>query len=812
MSKITKITLTIFLFGLQSAFSQTTGVVIGNVKDKNTQETIIGAAVVVETTTNGAATDIEGNYKLKVPIGTCNIKVSYIGYQTQLKFNIVVTTGNAQVVNFELEPSATNLTEVTVTFDKGKSAVATDLITPLSVQQLTTEEIKANPGGNFDVSKVIQTLPGVGGSTSGAARNDIIIRGGAPNENVYYLDGVEIPVLNHFQTQGSSGGAQGILNVSFIEDLKLSSSAFDARYDNALASTFIIKQRDGNRERLSGNIRASLTEAVVTLEGPISKKTTFLASARKSYLDLLFKAIDLPIRPNFYDFQYKVTHKFNDKTTLSAIGLGAIDRFEFAQTRNSTPETVFIMRSVPYINQWNYTTGFVLKRKIDKGFMNFIASRNMFENRIDKFEDENKIEAQRTLKLKSQEIENKFRFDYNKYVNNWKITFGAMAQYVKYNTDLYSKVTNSISDSLGNVIIPAQFIQFKSDIDFFKYGLFGQVAKNVFNEKLLVSLGFRTDMNSFMKDGNNPLNALSPRLSMAYHISPKFDLTASIGNYYKIPTYTTLGYKDASGDLVNKSMKYIQSTHYVLGTQYLPNKGFRVTLEGFFKQYNNYPVSAATGVSLANQGAAFGSIGSEKIKSNGKGETYGFEVFVQQKLIKNIFYVISYTFVRSRFSGDNGILIPSSWDNQHLISATLGRKFKKGWEMGLKYRFAGGSPYTPYDMTVSQQTYLLLGQGTLDNTKLNSQRLMAFNQLDFRVDKKINFKKTTLDIYLDVQNALGFKNQSNPDYTFKRTADNKGFQTTDGKDIMQDGSNALPIILDNKGLSIVPTLGFIFEF
>jgi hypothetical protein len=315
-----------------------------------------------------------------------------------------------------------------------------------------------------------------------------------------------------------------------------------------------------------------------------------------------------------------------------------------------------------------------------------------------------------------------------------------------------------------------------------------------------------------MKDGNNPLNALSPRLSMAYHISPKFDLTASIGNYYKIPTYTSLGYKDASGDLVNKSMKYIQSTHYVLGTQFLPNEAFRVTIEGFFKQYNNYPVSAATGVSLANQGAAFGSIGSEKIKSNGKGETYGFEVFAQQKLIKNIFYVISYTFVRSRFSGDNGILIPSSWDNQHLISATLGRKFKKGWEMGLKYRFAGGSPYTPYDMTVSQQTYLLLGQGTLDNTKLNSQRLMAFNQLDFRVDKKINFKKTTLDIYLDVQNALGFKNQSNPDYTFKRTADNKGFQTTDGKDIVQDGSNALPIILDNKGLSIVPTLGFIFEF
>ncbi len=812
MQKQIIIILIYFLFILEATFAQTTGVVMGNVRDKNTEETIIGALVVVEQTTNGTATDIDGNYKLKVPIGNCNLKVSYLGYQTQLKFNIVVTTGNAQVVNFELEQSATSLKEVTITFDKGKSAVAADLITPLSVQQLTTEEIKANPGGNFDVSRVIQTLPGVGSSSGGASRNDIIIRGGAPNENVYYVDGVEIPVLNHFQTQGSSGGAQGILNVSFIEDLKLSSSAFDARYDNALASTFVIKQRDGNRERLSGNVRVSLTESVVTLEGPIKSKTTFLLSARKSYLDLLFKAIDLPIRPNFYDFQYKVTHKFNDKTSFSAIGLGAIDRFEFAQTKNSTPENIFITRSLPYINQWNYTTGFILNRKIKKGFLNFIASRNMFENRLDKFEDENQIESQRTFKLKSQEIENKFKFDYNKYVNNWKITFGAMAQYVKYNTDLFSKVTNNTKDSIGNEILPAQFVKFKSDIDFFKYGLFGQIAKNIFDEKLLVSVGFRTDMNTFMKDGNNPLKTLSPRLSLAYHITQKFDLTGSIGTYYKIPTYTALGYKDANDDLVNKSMKYIQSTHFVLGTQFLPTEAFRVTLEGFYKEYNFYPVSTSTGVSLANQGANFGSIGSEKIKSTGKGNTYGFEVFVQQKLLKNIFYVVSYTFVRSKFSGDNGVLIPSSWDNQHLISATLGRKFKKSWELGLKYRFAGGAPYTPYDMTVSQQTYLLLGQGTLDNSKLNSERLIALNQLDLRLDKKINFRKATLDIYLDVQNVIGFKNQSNPDYTFKRTADNKGFQTTDGKDIQQDGSNAIPLILPNKGVSIVPTLGLIIEF
>ncbi len=792
--------------------AQNTGIIRGQLKDKNTQEVIIGGTVVIEGTTIGTSTDIDGNFKIVIPVGTYNVKAQYIGYTPLIKYNIAVSSGNAQFVNFEMEPSTSQLGEVEIKYEKGKSAAAADMITPLSVQQLTSEEIRSNPGGNFDVSRVVQTLPGVGGSSGGPSRNDIIIRGGAPNENIYYLDGIEIPVLNHFQTQGSSGGAQGILNVSFIEDLKLSSSAFDARYDNALASTFVIKQRDGNPDRLSGNVRASLTESVLTLEGPINKKTTFLASARKSYLDLLFSLIDLPIRPNFYDFQYKVTHRFNEKTTLTAIGLGAIDRFSFATTKTSTLENVFIVRSLPYINQWNYTTGFVLKRTFKGGFMNFSLSRDMFNNQLDKFDDAAKVEALRTFKLQSQEIENKFRYDINTYIKGWKITGGVSAQYVKYNTDLYSKISSDIKDSLGNTIVPGITIKQKSSMDFSKYGAFAQAAKNMMHNRILISLGLRTDMNSFMNKGFNPLSTLSPRFSVAYHVTSKFDITGSIGNYYKIPTYTSLGYKDASNTYVNKSMKYIQSTHYVLGTQYLPNEALRFTIEGFYKQYRNYPVSAGSGVSLANQGSDFGAIGSEKVTSTGKGETYGFELFVQQKLVKKVFYVVSYTFVRSKFSGNNGELIPSSWDNRHLISATLGVKFKRGYELGLKYRYAGGSPYTPYDLVASQQNFMLLGKGILDNTKLNTQRLQSFQQLDLRIDKKINYKKTSLDIYLDLQNAFGFKNEGNPDYLFKRNADNTGFETTDGQPVKLDGSNAVPLVLENKSATVVPSIGLLFEF
>lgn len=151
-----------------------------------------------------------------------------------------------------------------------------------------------------------------------------------------------MPVINHFQTQGSSGGPQGMLNVSFIEDVKLTTSAFDARYDNAMSSVFQFKQKNGNPNQVQGNVRLSATELAATLEGPLSKQrqTTFLASARRSYLQLLFKAIDLPIRPNYWDFQTKITHQINKKTTLNFIGLGAIDEFSFAVPKESTPEKV----------------------------------------------------------------------------------------------------------------------------------------------------------------------------------------------------------------------------------------------------------------------------------------------------------------------------------------------------------------------------------------------------------------------------------------------------------------------------------------
>lgn len=788
-----------------------TATITGTIRDKGTQEFLVGASIVIENSDPqvGASSDPDGTFKLTTAPGSYNITASLIGYKSLTRYNILVTSGNISTLSFELDEDQTTLDEVVV--DARKTAEAATVETPLSIQRLTTEEIRSNPGGNFDISRVIQALPGVGGATGAASfRNDIIIRGGAPNENVYYLDGIEIPVINHFSTQGSAGGPQGILNVSFIEDVTLSTSAFNSRYDNVLSSVLQFKQRDGNTEKLQGNARLSATEFAATFDGPINKNTTFLASARRSYLKLIFQLIDLPIRPDYWDFQFKVTHKINSKTSVSAIGVGAIDRFKFAVPKESTPENIYVIRANPLINQNSYTLGVAMKRLVDNGFVNIALSRNVLDNQLDKFQDATKPEEdERTLKVRSLEIENKLRADVTRNLGEWKYSYGGVVTYVQFSNNVFNVVRPEITDQDGNITQPAILYQYNSDLDFLRGGIFLQVSRTI--NRLSLSGGIRSDVNSFTQSGVNPLKTISPRMAISYSLSTKWNLNASAGTYFKLPVYTILGFQD-QGKFVNKDTRYIQSTHYVAGIEFLPSSNLRLTLEGFVKKYRNYPISIQDGISVANAGVSFGQIGSESVRSSGEGRAYGIEFFAQQKLTKNTFFTVSYTLFKSEFSGTDKKLRPSSWDNRNLISAILGRKLKRNWELGLKFRYAGASPYTPFDLPASQQNYLSTGEGIYDYSRVNTKRLDPFKQVDLRADKKWNFRKWTLDVYVDIQNVANFSSPGGLNYTFRRNADNSDFATTDGAAVRQDGANAIPLILkDNEG-TILPTIGFIVEF
>jgi outer membrane receptor for ferrienterochelin and colicin len=319
-------------------------------------------------------------------------------------------------------------------------------------------------------------------------------------------------------------------------------------------------------------------------------------------------------------------------------------------------------------------------------------------------------------------------------------------------------------------------------------------------------------MNSFTDQGSDPLQTLSPRLSLSYVLSDKWTLNGSIGRYYKLAPYTILGFADNNGKLVNKNAKYQASDHYVAGLEYLVNDGLRFTAEAFVKNYSQVPISISKGISLANLGGDFNVLGNEPVTTTGKGEAYGFEFFAQKKLTDKFFGILSYTYYNSSYSGLDGILKPSSWDNRHLLSLSWGYKFPRNWELGLRFRYQGGSPYTPFDALASQANFMTQGSGIFDYTQLNTRRLRSFHSSDVRIDKKYNLKSITIDVFLDVTNWYIAAADAVPYFAFKRTDDNKGFATTDGKPIQTNGSNGIPVLLNNDKPSVTPTIGFIVEF
>ena len=532
------------VFSIQLAKSQgnlqNTGKLSGALVNRKTQQNAVGLLVSLSPGGEKTLSDSNGAFRFtRLLPGAYAIKITGLGFQDKLLTNVIVTTGNENTITIELEPSVNILNAVTVT-GRRNTAKATTLESPLSIQRLTAEDIKANPGGNFDISKVIQSLPGVGGGAAGGTfRNDIIIRGGAPSENVFYLDGIEVPIINHFSTQGSGGGPQGILNVSFIQDVKLSTSAFDARYDNALSSVFQFRQKNGNANKLQGNFRMSGTEVAATLDGPITKKTTFLASVRRSYLELLFQALDLPIRPNYWDYQFKTTTKINDKTTLTTLGLAAIDEFKLAAPKKATPEKLFSINNNPLVNQWNYTLGISLKKLIQDGYWNLSLSRNTLDNQADRYEDNEKpSDASRTFQIRSNETENKLRFDVTKNSNNISLSYGLVAQYVQFDNAFYQLFRPALKDSAGNTLQNAITFNTNTGVDFLRYGGFVQLGTRLFDDRLAMSAGLRADANSFEASSQNPLDQLSPRISLSYALSNVWNFSASYGTYYRLPSYT----------------------------------------------------------------------------------------------------------------------------------------------------------------------------------------------------------------------------------------------------------------------------------
>ena len=775
------------------------GVIRGRVLNKATNEAIPYATVIISGTGTGATTTEEGRFVIKdLEPGRYNLEVRSLGFKTERVYEVAVTNARPAEINISLSEEAERLQEVEVV---ASSFSKTDE-SPVSLRSIGPDEIRRSPGGNRDISKVIRSLPGA--ATAPSFRNDIIIRGGAPSENKYYLDGIEVPNINHFQTQGSSGGPVGLINVDFIKEVDFYSGAFPANRGGALSSIFEFRQREGRTDEWIFNATVGATDFGVTAEGPVGDSASVIFSVRRSYLQLLFKALELPFLPVYNDYQLKYQWQPNRKNRFTLISLGALDNFELNMAANETEEQRYLLNTLPVSDQWNYTIGAKWEYFRTNGYYALVLSRNMLDNKAVKWANNDSSNPENLLlDYHSQEIENKLRLeDYRQLNSGLRFTYGINYEYASYFADDFYKTVAQGAPLTKD---------FTSTLHLHKWGLFGQASQQLLQGQLVLSAGFRMDATDYSDEMNRMWEQFSPRLSAAYYFLPKWSINFNAGRYYQLPTYVVMGFRDSkTAELVNRqnNLEYLQADHLVTGLEWAPNNFMRLTLEGFYKWYDNYPYLLDLGVSLANLGADFGVVGQSPVVSASKGRAYGLEFLLQQKLASSFYGTLAYTLVRSEFTGPNEIYKPSAWDYRHILSLTGGKRFKRNWELGARFLLSGGPPYTPYNLAVSLQkeNWDRSGQGIADYSRLNEERLKPFHQLDLRVDKKYFFPKWSLNVYFDVQNLYGYEVEFQENIDVVR--DGAGRPVTDPN----NENRYLGKLLRNTSGTTVPTLGIIVEF
>lgn len=771
----------------------------GRVYAINSNEPLPFTNLIIFGTTKGVTSDTAGQYVItNVHPGFVKIAASSIGYKPFISEEIMATNAKVVFVDIPMIPTNIELDQIVIKatlFRKTEES-------PVSMRTLSIKDIERNPGGNRDVSKVIQALPGVSSTVS--YRNDVIVRGGGPGENKFYLDGMEIPNLNHFATQGASGGPVGMINIDFVREVDFYSGAFPVNRGNALSSIIEMKQIDGNKEKVVTKAAVGASDMSLALNGPINEKTTFLFSARRSYLQFLFDIIGLPFLPTYNDFQFKVKTRFDQKNELTVLGIGAIDKSSLnTGIKNPDESQQYLLDYLPVFEQWNYALGAVYKHYRKNSYDTWVYSRNMLNNESYKHEDNDKNKPFLQDYI-SQEIENKVRYENTGRYNGFRVVSGAGLEYAKYNTSTYQKVYIPLAEDT------IRALQFNSEIDLFKWNIFSQVSKGFYSDRLILSLGLRADANNYSDNFKNLFSNLSPRFSAAYAITDKFFVNMNTGRFLQQPAYTTLGYRTRDGILANKAnnLEYIKADHYVFGFEYRRKESSIITIEGFYKNYSDYPVSVLDSIALANKGGDYGVTGNEEVISTGTGRAYGLETYVRERVLNMVDLIASFTLVKSEFKDNTDKYVSSAWDNGYILNLTLSREFKNDWDAGLKWRFVGGTPYTPTDLYRSSiiEAFNVQSKGYPDYSRFNTQRLKPFHQLDIRIDKQFFFDKWSLTLYTDVQNVYNYQVDEQPFIVVK--TDDLGNRLTVEDD---PGRYELKEISGRSG-TVLPTIGIIVEF
>jgi hypothetical protein len=710
--------------------SQSLGTISGQVIDKISKEPLPGVNIIIVDSPVGAASDLDGYFIIEnVVAGTYRLKASYVGYNTIIKSDVVVNTSRPVDVLFELTETVIEIEGVTVTSDYFDE-VPTEVN---SVKSFSYEEIRRSPGGFEDVVRALSVLPGVAQVESG--RNDLIVRGGAPSENLFLVDGLVIPNINHFGTQGATGGPLSFINLDFVRETTFSTGGFSAAYGDKLSSVLSIDLRDGRSDRLGGKATISASQFGINLEGPLGDKNNFFVSVRRSYLDFIFNAAGFNFVPEYYDAIAKATFNLDSHNKLTFLAVAAFDKVNF---NNDDEEDVYENSQILGNNQNQYVAGVSYKHIFEKGFYTLSLSRNFVD-----YEYEQKDTLLNPIYLNnSVEAENQLKFDLvYKLSKESEINVGASAKYINFDAEVLfpEEFVTTFGDTL-----PVSYLNSKEN--YTKFAVFAQYS-DMFFQRLRLNLGLRAD---YFNEIADPVY-VSPRFSLKYMITDITGISFSTGLYHQFPSYIWLvGYE------TNKNLNAIKVAQYIFGIEHSLRSDIRMKVEGFYKDYLDYPASDLRHyLVLANTGSGFGgasqnfeSFGFEPLLSQGTGFSRGVEFSLQKKSSETPHYgIFSFTYSETQFTPLDNMQRNGSFDQRIILTATAGYIFNQKWEASMKFSYSTGRPYTPYN-----------DDGTQNVADYLTQRFDPFHSLDIRVDRRWDFSGWSMITYIDIQNIYNNKN------------------------------------------------------
>jgi len=729
-----------FLISSIVTYAQTnnerTGKIIGRVVNQSTQNPIPGVTVIVLETKLGAISDSQGRFEINnVPIGMVAVQFSSVGYEKFVQSDVNVNTARANQLNIQLVEKIIELEGAEVR----SSYFVKRLESATSTQTFSAEDIRRAPGVQEDVVRATALLPGV--AVTSAGRNDLIVRGGAPFENLFLIDNIEVPNINHFGTQGSTGGPLSIINIDFVKNVTFSAGAYGAKYGDKTSSRTEITIRNGNEDKFGGKLNLSATGFGAYLEGPISDKGSYIVSARRSYLDFIFSAAGFSFIPQYWDFQTKVNYRLDNNNRLTFLGIGALGNVKL---NNDDSENRYDNSRITVPNQDQYFSGLTWQHLFGTGFMNLTLGRTY--TRFSTYQNDSL--GNKVFNNESKEGETSLKADFEfRLSDKFDLQFGNQTKYgslLEYDIDIPG---NLRTDQFGN---PQPL---SLDTNFQTIRNFTYVSMTMGIGRHKVTAGGRMNYYDYL---SNKL-FFSPRLSVVYQINDVSAINLGLGRYYQSPSFIWL-----LGD-PDQDLTPIRADQIVLGYDHSPLEDVKVQVELYYKWYSNYPARVFRPQAVLSP-SGFDDItsdipyGLEPLQSSGTGYSRGIEFFIQKRLSDIPLYgLFSLTLSESRFKSLDGEERYGAYDSRVIMNLSAGYRLSKDWELSGKFRIATGMPTTPFNPD-GTRNWELYNEG---------DRYSLFHALDIRVDKRWDFDNFYLVTYLDIQNIYGRKNESNYKWNYR---------------------------------------------